>query len=283
MLTWTLQAVSPSTVLFRIENTFFLDSTEPQQESLFLLAPVMMTLRCKLGALRSVGERSVAERGLSYTCSSSSDHWAAGICLGADKRPGSRASDARAVSGADLDHVCVDRENNGVKNNAPCGRVVLLLPVQPRAATKATLSLTRPAEGRLTHTKASSRRSLTHTRCEDRKWSGIMGSTATTQGGARMVRMKTRSANMRQPTFCSTHAPLLPSPAHKAASGGPRPESLPSYSSRPLPFQCRRTPGLCSSCPRPPLVSESALVLQMRMLELLVRPRCTSGEASGAQ
>ena len=142
MLTWTLQADSPSTVLFSIENTFFLDSTEPQQESLFLLAPVVMALLCNLVALRSAGVRSVAERGLSYTCSSSSDHCAAGICLGPDKRPGSRASDARPVSGADLDHVCVDHENNRVQNrrnigalDAPCGRIVMLLHVQPRAAS----------------------------------------------------------------------------------------------------------------------------------------------------
>lgn len=121
MLTWTLQAVSPSTVLFSIENTLFLDWTEPQQESLFWV-PVVMALRCKFGALHSECARSVAERGLSYTCSSSSDHCAAGICLGAVICPGSRPSDALPVSGADLDHVCVDCENNRVQNRRNTGR-----------------------------------------------------------------------------------------------------------------------------------------------------------------
>ena len=159
MLTWTLQAVSPSTVLFSLENTLFLDATEPQQESIILVASVM-ALRCKFGALRSAGERSVAERGLSYAASSSSDFCSAGICLGPDKRPGSRPSDA-LPSGTDLDHVCVDRENNRVQTGeTPAGagcatRPGSNAPPQPRAATKATLSLTRPADPY----KASSRRS----------------------------------------------------------------------------------------------------------------------------
>ena len=53
---------------------------------------------------------------------------------------------------------------------------------------------------------------------------------------------------MRQLTCFLTQPPHLPSPAYSAASGGPHPQCLPSYSRRPLPFQCRRTPGLCSSC-----------------------------------